>query len=245
MERFGSEVGRPVRFAPTTIMAGLVMTFAGTVLAQSPSPQQRQAPVLRSSRIFADEQTQNPNQKQSPEVDEGSVVRVSTSLITVPAVVMDRNGRYIGNLRKEDFKIYEDGVEQNLAYFASVEKPFTVALMLDVSGSTQLQRAQIRDAANRFASRLRFNDRMMAITFDGKISVLTEPASVGTIRQSKLHIPPVSDGTVLYDAVAFALKRMAQIPGRKAIVLMSDGVDQSSVATFKDTLADVAEQDVL
>src|SRR5260370_12199019 len=110
-------------------MAGLVMTFAGTVLAQSPSPQQRQAAVLRSSRIFADEQTQNPNQKQSPEVDEGSVVRVSTSLITVPAVVMDRNGRYIGNLRKEDFKIYEDGVEQNLAYFASVEKPCIADLM--------------------------------------------------------------------------------------------------------------------
>ena len=80
-------------------MAGLVMTLAGTVLAQSPSPQQRRAPVLRSSRIFSNEQTQNPNEKQSPEVDEGSVLRVSTSLITVPAVVMDRNGRYIGNLR--------------------------------------------------------------------------------------------------------------------------------------------------
>jgi len=158
---------------------------------------------------------------------------------------MDRNGRYIANLRKEDFRIYEDGVEQSVAYFASVEKPFTVALMLDVSGSTQLQLAQIRDAANTFVSRLRFNDRMMAIAFDGKINVLTEPEAVSTIRSSKLHIPAVSDGTVLYDAVAFALKRMAQIPGRKAIVLMTDGVDQNSVATFKDTLADVAEQDVL
>jgi Ca-activated chloride channel family protein len=166
-------------------------------------------------------------------------------MITVPAVVMDRNGRYVANLRKEDFHIYEDGVEQKLSYFASVEKPFTVALLLDVSGSTQYQLSQIRDAANTFVSRLRFNDRMMAITFDGKISVLTEPASVGAIRQSTLHIPPVSDGTVLYDAVAFAVKRMAQIPGRKAIVLMSDGVDQSSLATFKSTVDDIAEQDVL
>jgi len=166
-------------------------------------------------------------------------------MITVPAVVMDRNGRYVANLRKEDFHIFEDGVEQKLAYFASIEKPFTVALLLDVSGSTQYQLSQIRDAANTFVSRLRLNDRMMAITFDGKINVLTEPESVSAIRQSKLHIPPVSDGTVLYDAVAFALKRMAQIPGRKAIVLMSDGVDQSSVATFKGTVDDIAEQDVL
>src|SRR3989442_14062632 len=125
----------------------------------------------------------------------------SPTMITVPAVVMDRNGRYVANLRKEDFHIFEDGVEQKLAYFASIEKPFTVALLLDVSGSTQYQLSQIRDAANTFVSRLRLNDRMMAITFDGKINVLTEPESVSAIRQSKLHIPPVSDGTVLYDTV--------------------------------------------
>jgi hypothetical protein len=67
------------------------------------------------------------------EVYENSVVRVSTSLITVPAVVMDRNGRYVGNLRKEQFQIFEDGIEQKITYFASIEKPFTVALMLDMT----------------------------------------------------------------------------------------------------------------
>jgi Ca-activated chloride channel family protein len=158
---------------------------------------------------------------------------------------MDHNGRYVPNLKKEDFRIYEDGVEQSLAYFASVERPFTVALMLDVSGSTQSQLAQIREAANVFVGRLRANDRMMAITFDGKINVLTEAADVSAIRRAKLHIPAVTDGTVLYDAVDFALKRMAGIPGRKAIVLMTDGVDQNSVATLKSTLNDIAEQDVL
>ena len=86
---------------------------------------------------------------------------------------------------------------------------------------------------------------MMAISFDGQIHLLAEPADVATIRRSKLHIPPVTDGTVLYDAVDFALKRMAQIPGRKAIVLMTDGVDQNSHALLKSTLADIAEQDVL
>src|SRR6185295_2845032 len=146
------------------------MTFAGSALAQSPLPQQgRKPPVLRSSRITSNDQSQQPNETQSADVEEGSVVRVSTSLISVPAVVMDRNGRYIANLRKEDFKVYEDGVEQDLAYFASVDKPFTVALMLDVSGSTQAQLAQIRSAANTFLSRLRHNDRMMAVAFDGKI----------------------------------------------------------------------------
>jgi Ca-activated chloride channel homolog len=227
-----------------TILVSLVCV--GALGAQTPEPQ-RTAPVLRSGGTYSTRTNESPKagDNGSPEIDEDSVVRVSTSLITIPAVVMDRNGRYVPNLRKEDFHVFEDGVEQSVAYFASVERPFTVALMLDVSGSTQSQLAQIREAANTFVSRLRANDRMMAITFDGKINVLTEAADVSAIRRSRLHIPAVTDGTVLYDAVDFTMKRMAQVPGRKAIVLMTDGVDQNSAATLKSTLNEIAEQDVL
>jgi Ca-activated chloride channel family protein len=234
-----------IRRNTASLLAILLLFVCANALRAQSSQSQRKPPVLRSSPILSNDQTQNPNDKQTPAVDEGSVVRVSTSLISVPAVVMDRNGRYIGNLRKEDFKIYEDGVEQKLAYFASVEKPFTVALVLDVSGSTQSQLSQIRDAANTFVSRLRYNDRLMAVSFDGKINILAEPTTVSDIRRMKLHIPAVTDGTVLYDAVDFVLKRMAGIPGRKAIVLMTDGVDQNSIATFRSTISDIAEQDVL
>jgi Ca-activated chloride channel family protein len=227
-------------------VSSLLVLFS-TALAPAVFAQTRTPPVLRSGGTYSSPpQKKSDNGEVEPaEVDADDVVRVSTSLITVPAVVMDRNGRYIPNLKKDDFRIFEDGVEQDLTYFASIEKPFTVALMLDVSGSTQTQLAQIREAANTFVSRLRPNDRLMAITFDGQIHVLTEPTDVSTIRRTKLHIPAVTDGTVLYDAVAFTLKKMAQIPGRKAIVLMTDGVDQSSAATLKATLSDIAEQDVL
>lgn len=225
--------------------AGLLLSiWSVTAFAQSEPPRAR--PVLRSADTSQSSQEQSQTAKQdSGEVDEGSIVRVSTSLITVPAIVMDRNGRYVPNLRKEDFRIYEDGVEQTVANFASVEKPFTVALMLDVSGSTQSQLAQIREAANTFLGRLRFNDRMMAISFDGQVHVLTEPALVGDIRRGKLHIPAVTDGTVLYDAVDFTVKRLAQIPGCKAIVLMTDGVDQNSHASLKENLSEIADSDIL
>ena len=226
----------------TISIAILSLSCCAVTLAQG----QRQPPVLRGSNARPVTSADgNDNSSRPEEVEEGSVVRVSTSLITVPAVVMDRNGRYIGNLRKEDFRIYEDGVEQDVAFFASVEKPFTVALLLDVSGSTQFQLAQIREAANTFVGRLRMNDLMMAITFDGRMNVLTQPARVAVIRRGKLHIPAVTDGTVLYDTVDFALKRMAQIPGRKAIVLMTDGVDQDSRVSMQATLEGIAEQDIL
>src|SRR5260370_19002154 len=85
----------------------------------------------------------------------------------------------------------------------------------------------------------------MAISFDGQVHVLTEPALVSGIRRGKLHIPAVTDGTVLYDAVDFAVKRLAQIPGRKAIVLMTDGVDESSRNSLKETLREIGESDIL
>ena len=225
-----------IRRTEASLVIGLILSVCAlSVSGQSPDPGRR-PPVLRSTNRLPENQEQSPS--ASGQTD-------PAALVTVPAIVMDRDGRYIANLHKEDFTIYENGVEQNLAYFMSVEKPFTVALMLDVSGSTKYQLDQIRGAANIFVSRLRLSDRMMAVTFDGKINLLTDVADVRAIRQSKLHIPTVTDGTVLYDAVAFTMKRMAQIPGRKAIVLMTDGVDQSSAATLQSTVSKIAEQDVV
>lgn len=204
-------------------------------------------PVLRSAGSYGNATSADARPGSNDSVIRADRRPASTStLVTVSAVVMDRFGRYIANLRKDDFRVYADGVEQQLAYFTPVEKPFTVALMLDVSGSTQYQLDQIREAANTFVSRLRYNDRLMAITFDGKINVLTEPASVASIRQGRLRIPAVTDGTVLYDAVDFAIKKMANVAGRKAIVLMTDGVDQNSTAaTLQSTVEAMTEQDVI
>src|SRR5205814_7715608 len=64
------------------------------------------------------------------------VVRIDTTLVTIPVSVLDRNGRFIPDLQVEDFHIYEEGIEQEIAYFASTERPFTVILMLDTSAST-------------------------------------------------------------------------------------------------------------
>jgi Ca-activated chloride channel family protein len=201
----------------------------------------RRPPVLRGTDSATTQPRDRTNSTENRSANAGTA-----TLVMIPTVVMDRNGRYIANLRKDDFRVYDDGVEQQVAYFAPIEKPFTVALMLDVSGSTKYQMDQICQAADTFISHLRNNDRLMAITFDGKISLLSDVADVRALRQAKLHIPAATDGTALYDAVDYALKRMAGIPGRKAIVLMTDGVDQTSkLASLRSTLDHIAEQDVI
>jgi len=228
------------------LLLSLLVAGANQNLQAQSSEPGRKPPVLRAGGTYSGNREPSEAAAGTSEAKTAAAPRVSATMLTVPAVVMDRNGRYIGNLHKEDFQIYEDGVEQKLTYFASVEKPFTVALMLDVSGSTQYQLAQIREAANTFVGRLRYNDQLMAMTFDGQIHLLTEAANISAIRRMTLRIPAVTDGTVLYDAVAFAMKRMSQIPGRKAIVLMTDGVDQSSIAaTLESTLEEMTEQDII
>lgn len=214
-------------------------------LGQLPPPPPR--PVLRPAANSVTV-TPKPTQEQEvePEVEENDIVRVSTNLITVPAEVLDRNGRYIGNLQKQDFRIFENGVEQELAYFAPVEQPFTVALLLDVSGSTQTQLQAIRTAANTFIKRLRPNDQLLLISFDGKINILTEAVTLAQLRQKKLKLDALNDGTLLYDTVGFTLnQRLAAIQGRKAIVLLTDGVDSGSKQSRKQNLRDIEEANVV
>lgn len=235
-----------IRFAPVLLTLSCLFLSASALHAQSSVPV---APTLRPANepLRVSGSQQNTARAEEPEVDENDIVRVSTSLITVPAEVMDRNGRYIGNLHKDDFRIFENGVEQELSYFASVEQPFTVALLLDVSGSTQSRLQAIRAAANAFINRLRPTDRLLIISFDGKINVLTEAVSLSELRSKRLRLDAVNDGTVLYDAVDMTLnQKLASIQGRKAIVLLTDGVDGGSKrGSFKHNLRDAEESNTV
>ena len=223
------------------ILSGARVANAQTLADMPPPP----APPVK--RVVIAPPVVKPTPEPEPEFDANDVVRVSTNLITVPTEVLDRSGRYIGNLRQNDFRIYENGVEQEVAYFASIEQPFTVALLLDVSGSTQSQLQAIRAAANNFIKRLRPNDRLLLVSFDGKINVLTEAVTLSELRKKKIRLDAVNEGTLLYDTVGFVLnQRLANLPGRKAIVLLTDGVDNGSKqATLKKNIRSAEEANVV
>src|SRR5437588_8368501 len=177
---------------------------AGSVQSNdSAAPRPTGPPVLRGANRDPNEQkpaasTQNTGPE---EVSAGDVIRVNTTLVSVPVTVMDRNGKYIPNLRKEDFQVWEDGVEQQVAYFASTEKPFTVALLIDTSGSTRERLQDIQNAAMTFVSQLGADDRVMVMTFDDKIRVLTQPTSDRYALRGAIDQVRPGSGTRLYDAV--------------------------------------------
>jgi VWFA-related protein len=176
------------------------------------------------------------------------VVRVNTSLVTVPVSVLDRQGRFVPNLRREDFTVFENGVEQSIAYFEPAEKPFTVALLLDTSASTHFHLSEIKEAAIAFAKQLRPQDRVLIVSFNDEVLLLTEATNDGNLIETVIeeNANP-GNSTRLYDAVDLTIKeRLNKIKGRKAIVLFTDGVDTSSQqATFQSTLGEVEELDAL
>ena len=208
-------------------------------------------PILRGSN-------EDPNRDQNPataqqknngpeEYGEGDTLRVDTTLVSLPVSVMDRDGKFIPNLRKEDFRIWENGVEQQVAYFASTEKPFTVALVIDTSGSTRNRLGEIQDAAIAFVEQLRPDDKVMVVAFSDKIRVLSEPTSDRFILRDAIRETEAGSGTRLYDAVDMVINQyFNRIQGRKALVLFTDGVDTTSNrADYDSTVRDAEELDAL
>ncbi len=181
------------------------------------------------------------------EVDAGDVIRVNTTLVTLPVSVMDRDGRYIPNLRKEDFRLWEDGVEQDVAFFSSVDKPFSVVLMLDTSGSTRFRLEDIQDAAITFVNQLRQDDQVMVVSFDDDVRVLTEFTNDRSRLRDAIRRTRPGNGTKLYDAVDLVMnQRLNSVAGRKAIVLFTDGVDTTSRhASYASNVRDAEELDAL
>ena len=197
------------------------------------------APVKVSSAISLDDKE---------EVGEGDVIRTDTNLVTVPVSVLDRDGRFISDLRRDQFKVFENGVEQKIAYFESTEKPFTVALFLDTSGSTFFHLWEIKEAAINFAKQLRPQDRVLIVTFDRLVMLLTEATNDRNVVTEVVERNAITGfSTRLYDAIDLVIKtRLNKIDGRKAIVLFSDGVDTASYqATYQSTLHEVEELDAL
>jgi len=228
---------------------GLELEFAGVNTPPKLSEPTLKMPEAISLELPINSLLRTPLEKSTEEeVAAGDVVRIDTNLVTVPVSVLDRQGRLIPDLRREQFRVFENDVEQQIVHFEPTEKPFTVALMLDTSGSTVFHLSDIKEAAIAFAKQLRPQDRVLVVTFDRLVMLLTEATGDMKVVTSVIDRNALTGfSTRLYDAVDIVItQRLNKIPGRKAIVLFTDGVDTSSFnATYKSTLHEVDEQEIL
>jgi Ca-activated chloride channel homolog len=186
------------------------------------------------------------NSAKKPEDQDIETLKIDTNLVTVPVIASSRLGTYIADLKKEEFKLSEDGVPQEIAFLASVNAPFYLVLMLDTSDSTQDRLPQIQRAAITFLEQIGPNDKVKVISFDGEIHDLNDFTSNKAILRNAINSTRTSHQTRVYDAMQVALDALRPIQQRKAIVIFTDGMDyHSESSTFDSTLHDLDESGVI
>jgi Ca-activated chloride channel homolog len=165
-------------------------------------------------------------------------IRVNVEMVSLPVVVSTREGKRILDLKKENFQIFEDGVQQAIAGFAATDEPVSIALMLDTSGSTEMELARIQNAAIDFVNQLHPDDEVAVLSFAEDVR-LQQDFSIDR-NKNEYGIKKTRSGgcTVEYEAVWLALDDVLKpVQSRKALVLFTDGVDTCShKASMNETL---------
>jgi VWFA-related protein len=161
-------------------------------------------------------------------------------------IATSAEGGYLPDLQQTEFSVSEDGVKQEVSFFATMNAPFHVVLMLDTSASTRDKLAVIRRAGIAFVEQLKSGDRVKVISFDDQVRDLNEFTSDRAVLRSAINKTEPGQGTKLYDAFDLALSSMREVQGRKAIVLFTDGVDyRSDTASLESTLKLLDEDGVI
>ena len=223
-EILDTEVRDSVMFLrPRFLLAFLVFALVFTAEAQT-----------RPAKDDQRKDAQQKADKRSGEVGENDVVRVTTALIKVPVAVRTREGGYVNDLTKDDFKVYENGVEQQIAYFSSARQARSIVLLIDITCSIERPKDTIA-ATLAFIDQLSPEDSVLPIAFGREIYQLLPDASRDRqlLRKVITELPdekriPCDNITRLGDAVEFVINHILdQGKERTALVLLTDGRDST------------------
>jgi Ca-activated chloride channel family protein len=185
---------------------------------------------------------QNKNEEQPFSLE------VNVDLVILNATVVDGKGNYVTGLKKEDFRLYEDEELQDISVFMPVEAPFQLVLLVDNSNSTKADLSLIKKAAINFTNELRPDDRISIVEINYFVRRLNEFTSNRKILHeeiSRLSTYPYG-GSRIYDGLAEGINYLRQSnPGRKAMVLLSDNMENSSSLRFEDLRSQIARNDMV
>jgi Ca-activated chloride channel family protein len=186
-------------------------------------------------------QTQEAKEPALPEPS----FRSSTNLVVIPVSVTDASNRFVLGLQKEDFTLLDDGVEQDILHFSGEDAPLSVGLAFDESGSMDYKLRTSRDAAVQFLQTLNAGDEAFLVEFNENVKLSVGFTTHSAELQTALKNVQPGGLTAMLDAVSFSLKEMKKAKNpRKAIVIVSDGGDNSSHYTSAQIESLVREADV-
>lgn len=183
----------------------------------------------------------------STDSQQGSVTtfRAHADLVLIPVTVTDQLNRFVLGLQKEDFHLFEDGVEQNVAHFSGEDAPLSIGVLFDKSGSMTYKLGSSRDAATQLLNTLNQDDEAFLVEFADLASVAVGFTGHTEEIRSTLKTAQAGGQTALFDAINTGLVEMKKAKNsRKAIVIVSDGGDNRSHYTASQIESLVREADV-
>jgi Ca-activated chloride channel family protein len=236
--QFHKKEERPSSHFPLCAASARTLRVAGS------TPANRAAAQELKTNAIPPNVSPEPGQKAA---GDNQAIRVNVTLVMVPTVVSDQEGKSVSDLKYSNFHVFEDDVEQKIDRIIPEAEPFDAALIVDTSASMRLKAEGIKNAASAFADAVRPEDRLMIVSFDDRIFVHSELAANRLQLSKAISLMGPGDGTRLYDAVDLVLEdRLDAIRGRKAVVLLTDGVDtRSRIASDSDTLEAIEGSNVL
>jgi Ca-activated chloride channel family protein len=170
--------------------------------------------------------------------------RARIDLVSLSVTVTDPERQYVAGLSRDDFTVIENGVPQQLTFFARTGVPLALALLIDTSASMEKSMSAAQEAAIGFARQIGRADVATVIDFDSRVEVAQGFTSDVAVLEAAIRGTSAGGSTTLYNAVYIALKELAKLtpqddpnaPRRRAIVVLSDGADTSSLVTFDEVL---------
>jgi VWFA-related protein len=175
-------------------------------------------------------------------------LRVNVDLVVLNLTVMDENGANITSLKREDFSIYEDDVKQEISDFLPVESPFNLVLVLDTSISTRSSLPLIKKAASNFTDQLRPTDRIAIAEINFLVRQAQDFTSDRKVVKRAIQrlMTYSSGGSKIYDGIAEAVRQLQRTGmGRKAVIILSDGMENSSRIKFEELRRLLAQADAV
>ncbi len=190
---------------------------------------------------------QGPEPTPPPEQDPNSPIRIKTDLVTFTLTVTDLYGRYVSGLTKNAFTVFDSNQEQEITFFSDVDAPVSLGVLFDVSGSMSGDKIQkARKALSRFISSSHPSDEYFLIAFNSRAQLLLDRTRDGDAVLQKLTLVNPRQNTALYDAVYLGIERVTRGAHQKrALLIISDGQDNSSRYNFGEVRRLMKESDVV
>ncbi len=180
-------------------------------------------------------------------IEDDGEEKVQVDLATFTLTVTDYYGRYVSGLTKDAFTVFDDNIEQEIVYFSDADAPVSLGILFDISGSMSGEKiGKARNALERFINTSHPNDEYFLIAFNQRAQLLLDRTRDGEAVLQKLTLVEPKNNTALYDACYLGVERVTRgAHKKKAILIISDGQDNSSRYSFKEVRRLMKESDVV